>query len=117
MNYRSIAMLPVSIFLLLAIGFAQDYQLGKIVSIAKHEGATTHGHTDAPLKSDVHDYDVTISSSGIVYTALYRHPGDLEPVWNEGNEVQVSASAKTLKVKTANGKSVKLKIVSSKPMS
>jgi hypothetical protein len=117
MNYRSISVVLVSTFLLLAIGFAQNYQPGKIVSIAKHEAGTTPGHTDAPMKSDVHDYDVTISSGGTVYTALYHHPGDLEPAWSEGKEVQVYASGKTLKVKTTNGKSERLKIVSSKPMS
>jgi hypothetical protein len=117
MKYRSISVVLVSIFLLLAIGFAQNYQPGKIVSIAKHEAATTPGHTDAPTKSVVHDYDVTISSGGTVYTAFYHHPGDLEPAWSEGKEVQVYASGKTLKVKTTNGKSERLKIVSSKPMS
>src|SRR5262252_10338462 len=101
----------VTIFLLAVAGFAQTYQTGKIVSITKHEAQAKPGHTDAPAKTSVDDYDVTISSGGTVYTTIYHHPGELEPAWSEGKEVQVHVAGKVLHVKKANGKPESLRIV------
>ena len=99
---------------LIVLGFAQTYETGKIVSIAKHQTQASKGGTDAPLKSSTDDYDVVISVGGASYTALYHHHGDLEPAWSEGKDVQVRVAGKAMSVKTASGKTEKLKIVSRK---
>jgi len=107
--------LVIALFIvLLASGVAQTYETGKIVSIAKHETPATPGHTDVPLKTSVDDYDVTISSGGTVYVSVYHHPGDLEPAWSVGKDVQVRVAGKVLYVKKASGKPEKLRIINSK---
>ena len=115
MKAHSVSVTMVSIFLLVAFGFAQMYETGKILSITKHAAKAASGHTDAPMQASVDDYDVTISSGGTVYTAVYHHHGNLEPAWTEGKEVQVHVAGKVLHVKKANGKPETLRIVSSKP--
>ena len=110
--------LPASalVFLLAVLSFAQTFQTGKIVSISKHPpAAPTKSSTDAPSKSSTDDYDVVIAVGGTNYTTLYRHHGDLEPAWGEGKDIEVQVSGKVMNVKKANGKTEKLRIVSSKP--
>jgi hypothetical protein len=105
-----------TIFLLALLSFAQTFQTGKIVSITRHPAtAPNKSSTDAPSKSASDDYDVVISVGGTNYTSLYRHHGDLEPAWSEGKDIEVQISGKVMNVKKANGKTEKLKIVSSKP--
>jgi multidrug efflux pump subunit AcrA (membrane-fusion protein) len=115
MKAHSVSMIMVSAFLLVAFGFAQAYATGKILSITKRTAKTAPGHTDAPMKTSVDDYDVTISSSGTVYAAVYHRQGGLDPAWAEGKEVPVQVAGKVLHVKNASGKVETLKIVSSKP--
>ena len=117
MKMRPVSIVMASIFLLVAFGFAETYQTGKILSITKHDTQTAPGHTDAPVRKSVDDYDVTISSGGTVYKAIYHHHGSLEPAWSEGKEVLVHVSGKVLHVKKASGKSEALRIVSSEPAS
>ncbi|HST11184.1 MAG TPA: hypothetical protein VLL05_12480 [Terriglobales bacterium] len=117
MKARSVSVIMVSLFLLVEFGFAQAYETGKILTITKHEAKTAPGHTDAPMKTSVDDYDVTISSGGTVYTAVYHHHGGLDPAWAEGREVQVHVAGKVLHVKKASGKPETLRVVSSKPAS
>jgi hypothetical protein len=112
MKSRSVSITMVSIFLLIAFGFAQTYQTGKIVSITKHDTKPATGGTDAPTQKSVDDYDVTISSGGTIYTAVYHHHGDLDPAWTEGREVQVHVAGKVLHVKKPSGKPEALRIVS-----
>jgi len=107
---------PAVLLLLVVIGSAQTFETGKIVSITKHEAqAPNKASTDARLKSSTDHYDVVIAVGGTAYTALYHHHGDLEPAWAEGKDVQVQIAGKVMQIKKANGKTEKLKIVSSKP--
>jgi hypothetical protein len=115
MKARSISVIIVSAFLLVGFGFAQAFETGKILSITKHTPKNVVGHTDAPLKASVDDYDVTISSGGTVYTTVYHHHGGLDPAWAEGKEVSVQVAGKVLHVKNASGKAETLRIVSRKP--
>ena len=100
---------------LAVISFAQTFQTGKIVSISRHPAPASKSGTDAPSKSSTDDYDVVISVGGTNYTSLYQHHGDLEPAWAEGKDIEVQISGKVMNVKKANGKTEKLKILSSKP--
>jgi len=79
--------------LLAAFGFAQAYETGKILSIVKHTPETASGHTDAPLKASVDDYDVTISSGETFYTAVYHHNGGLDPAWTEERKYRCTSRA------------------------
>ena len=99
---------------LAVISVAQTFETGKIVSITKHQAQASKGGTDAPLKSSTDDYDVVISVGTTNYTALYHHHGDLEPAWSEGKDVQVSVAGRAMSVKTASGKTERLKILSRK---
>jgi len=107
----------VLIILLVVISSAQTFETGKIVSIAKHEAQVPNkARSDQPTSgTSTDDYDVVIAVGGTTYTTLYHHHGDLEPAWSVGNDVQVQIAGKVMNLKKANGKTEKLKIVSSKP--
>ena len=115
MTIRSVVVSMSSVVLLVSFGLAQNYQAGKILSISKHESRAASGGTDSQNAAPIEDYDVTISSGGTVYTTIYHHPGELEPAWSEGKEVQVHVAGKVLHVKKANGKPESLRIVKRKP--
>jgi hypothetical protein len=114
MKARSVSVIIVSTFLLVAFGFAQGFETGKILSITKHTPKNGPGRSDAPLEASVDDYDITISSGGTAYTTVYHHHGGLDPAWTEGKEVQVQVAGKVLHVKNASGKAETLRIVSRK---
>jgi len=96
--------------------FAQStgtqYVKGKIVSVEKVEkqGATSGG-TDAPVASQVDNYNISIQVADTVYVCRYAAHSEQDLTWTRGKEGDVRIKGKTMYVRTATGKEAKASIL------
>ena len=109
---------PLTIILTLLAGavllFAQDadFQTGKIVSVQKASSGPSTGGTDAPTTQNRQRYKVSIQSNDTVYVCRADTTEDMDLEWAQGKEAPVRVKGKTLELKRANGKIVRLSILS-----
>src|SRR5690349_5214818 len=114
-KHLSLAIL-LALFLTAAFAFAQDadFQTGKIVAIQKissGSGISTAG-TDAPTVQNRQRYKVSIQLNDTVYVCRADTTEDMDLEWAQGKEAPVRVKGKTLELKRANGKMVRLSILS-----
>lgn len=93
---------------------ATDFQTGKIVAVEKRESSSPAGGSDAPTAANKQKYDLTIQVNDQLYVCRAETSGDQELDWTQGKEAPVKVQGKTLAIKRANGKIVKLPILSTK---
>jgi len=106
----------IALFLTTTFTFAQDadFQTGKIVAIQKTSsgsGISTAG-TDAPTVQNRQRYKVSIQLNDTVYVCRADTTEDMDLEWAQGKEAPVRVKGKTLELKRANGKMVRLSILS-----
>jgi len=117
MKVRAVCAVLVCLALLSGIGFAgaQQYQAGKVVKVEKRESQAPSGGTDAPMQAEVRTYRVSIQLGDKLYVCQYKTvPGD-DISWVEGKDVEARLAGKAMYVKKANGKEVKVPILSTGP--
>lgn len=93
---------------------ASDFQTGKIVSVEKQEVAPPAGGTDAPPAANRAKQNITIQVADQLYVCRGETAADIDLDWAQGKEVPVMVKGKTMSVKKADGKIVKLAILSTK---
>jgi hypothetical protein len=93
---------------------AQSYQAATIVKVDQLPDTGSAGGTDAPLKSTVHDYNVSIQVGDTLYVCRYHAHNSQESSWLQalqGKEGQVRVKGMVMYVKRATGKDEKATIV------
>jgi hypothetical protein len=105
--------------LLATVSFAaaHEYQLGKVVKVEKRESNASAGGTDAPVKTEVATYLVSIQLADKVYICRYKADQEDDPSWTKGRDFQARVSGKTMYVKRVTGKETKGAILSTSPAS
>ena len=93
---------------------ATGFQMGKILSVEKQKSAFPAGGTDAPTAPNRERHNLTIQVNDQVYVCRAETMAEASTDWIQGKEVPVKVQGKTLLVKRANGKIVKLPILSAK---
>jgi hypothetical protein len=93
---------------------ATDFQMGKILSVEKRESASPAGGTDARTAPNRERHNLTIQVNDQLYVCRAETMAEASTDWMQGKEVPVKVQGKTLLVKRANGKIVKLPILSTK---
>lgn len=95
---------------------ATDYQTGKIIAVDKLDssGNSMSSGTDAALSSGVSRYNLSIQLNDSVYVCRAKTQSDFDLSWTNGKEVQAKTKNNVMYVKRADGKIVKLSIVSTK---
>src|SRR5262249_26294456 len=99
--------------LLVAVAlFAQDadFQTGKIVAVQKTSTSLSAGGTDAPTAQNRQRYKVSIQVNDTVYVCRADTTEDMDLEWAQGKEAPVRVKGKTLELKRANGKIVRLSV-------
>jgi hypothetical protein len=81
----------------------EQYQTGKIIAVDKLPDQKSQGSTDAPLQSDVHDYDLSIQVGDTVYVCRYHLAAGKDASWLEDKEEQVRIKGKVMYIKRADG--------------
>ena len=113
--------LLTSILLVVAIAFAQpktrSFQTATILSVQRQEanGVSYRKTDDAPLKSTVFTYDVSVKMDDTVLVGRYENPIDYLP-WAVGSSVQVSADKHRMYLKGPSSEEFELSIVSRRPV-
>src|SRR5215831_4808297 len=109
---KRVLRLPLGVLLIcVAAGaFAQndDFQPGKILSVETVDSSAAKGGTDAQPAPDVQKHNLQIELSGTIYVCRAETAKDFDLSWAQGKEVQARVKGKTMQVKRANGKIVKL---------
>ncbi len=93
---------------------ARIYQSGTIVSVERQEteNAYVGGATDAPLRSDVWAYRVSVQIGGTLYFGHYEAATGYVPgMWTRGHPVEVRIDKKQMYLRTPGGEEVKMQIV------
>jgi len=92
-----------------------DFQAATIVSVEKlpSTAARNQSASDAPLASNMNEYNLGIQLNGKVYSCRILVHGD-NHTWTDGKEIQAKVEGKVMKVKMPHGDIARLKIVSSK---
>lgn len=107
--------IPVAVLiaLLCTTLFAQDadFQTGKIVAVKKASSSVSTGGTDAPTTQNRQRYRVSIQVNDTVYICRADTTEDMDLEWAQGKEAPVRVKGKTLELKRANGKVVRLSIL------
>lgn len=91
---------------------AKDFQTGKIISVEKIDSSAPAGGTDAPTATNKQKHNLSIDVGGTVYVCRAETAADFDLDWAQGKEVPVRIKGKTMHVKRADGKVVKLSILS-----
>ena len=91
---------------------APGYHAGKIVKVEKLDSPAMSAGTDAPAKSEVSAYRVSIQLGSKIYVCSYDTHSDHDISWIEGKDVEARVGGKTLYVKKPNGKEAKGTILS-----
>src|SRR6185369_16780071 len=76
-----------------------SYQSGTIVSVDNVPVPTSGGGTDAPLKPNVADHDVSIQVGHTVYVCRYHSVSDFDLSWLRNKDDQVKIKGKVMYVK------------------
>jgi hypothetical protein len=115
--------LLIWILILVAAASAQPktkvYQAGTIISVQKQEvnGVSYRKATDAPGRSSVFNYDVSVQLTDVVLIGRYQSATDFVPsTWTKGNAVEVSVHGHRMYLKGASGEDFELNIVSRRRM-
>jgi hypothetical protein len=91
-----------------------DFHTATIVSVEKLSATPTGTHrTDAPLASNVTEYNLGIQLNGRVYTCRAKTHGDL-PTLTQGKEIQAKVDGKVMSAKMAQGQIERFSIIASK---
>ena len=118
MNRKSFLLcLLAAVVCLTAIqSLAADYQTGKIIAVDKLESQsnTMSSGTDAALSPGVTRFNLSIQLNDSVYVCRAKTQSDFDLSWTNGREVQAKTKNNVMYVKKADGKVVKLSIVSTK---
>jgi hypothetical protein len=93
---------------------AADFQTGKVVAVEKQESSAPSGGTDAPVAQNRQRYNLTIQVNDQLYVCRAQTVEGHDLEWVQGKELPVMVNGKTMSIKKANGKIVKLSILSSK---
>ena len=92
-----------------------DYQTGKIIAVERLAATSSAATgTDAALNTETDRYNLSIQMDDTVYTCRAHAAGDSDLDWTRGKEIQAKVKGKAMYIKRANGKTIKLSIVSSK---
>ena len=89
----------------------EQYQTGQIISVDNLPRNSSVGGTDAPLKTDVLDHDVSIQVGDTVYICRYHAHSSQELSWLQGKQVQVRIKGKAMYVRSTAGMNAKVSIV------
>ncbi len=117
MNRRSFDFLLLLFALLSSFGMADEakiYQSGTIVSVERQEpeNAYVGESTDAPLRSDVWAYRVSVQIGGTFYVGHYEAATSYVPgTWTRGHPVEVRIDKKQMYLRTPSGEEVRMQIV------
>ncbi len=87
-----------------------QYQDGKIIEVKKLPAPPSAGGTDAPMASQVDEYEISIQVGDTVYVCHYSSHSDQDLSWTKGKEGQVRIKGKTMYVKQVTGKEAQAKI-------
>ena len=92
-----------------------DFQAATIVSVEKLPStpASTQSASDAPLASNVNQYNLGVQLNGKVYSCRIQVHGD-NHTWTEGKEIQAKVEGKVMNVKMPHGKIERFAILGSK---
>ena len=90
-------------------------QTGRVLYVEKQEPRTLccYNPTDAPLQSDVIDYDISIQVEHTIYVARYQTWTGYVP-WAEDDIVDVKTDKHLVHLKTRSGEEMRLPLVSRK---
>ncbi len=117
MNRRSFDFLLLLFALLSSFGIADEakiYQSGTIVSVERQEPENPYigEAADAPLRSDVWAYRVSVQIGRMVYVGHYEVATNYVPgTWTRGHPVEVRIEKKQMYLRTPGGEEVKMQIV------
>ena len=110
-GYLLVCVVCLSVF---AQAQAESYREATIVRVEQLPDTGSAAGTDAPLKSAVHDYNVSIQVGDTLYVCLYHAHNGQESSWLQGlqgKDGQVRVKGKVMYVKRATGKDEKATIV------
>lgn len=105
-------LLACAVLLGLAQSNSDSYQSGTIVSVDNLPVHASDAGTDARLKPNVADHDVSIQVGDTVYVCRYHSLSDVDLSWLRNKNVQVKIKGKVMCVKRATGKDIEAQIVS-----
>jgi hypothetical protein len=94
---------------------AKAYQAGTILSVQKQEasGVSYRKATDAPARSSVFIYDVSVQLNDVVVVGRYQSATDFLPnIWSKGSAVEVSMHGHRMYLKGSSVEDFELNIVS-----
>ena len=94
---------------------AKIYQTGTIISVERQEPANTFVRktTDAPLRSPLWAYRVSVQIGSMVYVGYYETEIDYFPAtWTPSHAVEVRIEKKQIYLRTPSGEEVRMQIVS-----
>ncbi len=117
MKRRNFDFLLLLFALLSSFGMADEakiYQSGTIVSVERQEPENTYigAATDAPLRSDVWAYRVSVRIGGMVYVGHYEAATSYVPeTWTRGHPVEVRIEKKQMYLRMPSGEEIKMQIV------
>lgn len=117
MHKRSFDFLLLLFALLSSFGMADEakiYQSGTIVSVERQESENAYvgEATDAPLRSEVWAYRVSVQIGGTLYVGHYEAATSYVPgTWTQGHPVEVRIEKKQMYLRTPSGEEVKMHIV------
>ena len=97
----------------------KTYQTGTILSVKKQEanGVSYRKATDAPTRSSVFTYDVSVRVDDAVLVGRYQSAiDDLPSTWSEGGSVDVSIDKHRMYLKGPSAEDSELSIVSRRPL-
>jgi len=93
----------------------KTYQTGTVLSVQKQEanGVSYRKSTDAPTRSSVFTYDVSVRVDDAMLVGRYESAIDYLPsTWSEGRSVEVSIDKHRMYLKGPSGEDFELSIVS-----
>ena len=105
--------LLVALLISSALLFAQDsdFQTGKIIAVQKTSSGLSSPGTDAPTAQNRQRYKINIQVNDTVYVCRADTTEDMDLEWAQGKEVPVRVKGKSLELKRASGKIVRLNIL------
>jgi hypothetical protein len=95
------------------------YQAGTILSVEKQEanGVSYRKATDAPGRSSVFIYDVSVQMTDVVLIGRYQSATDFVPsTWTKGSAVEVSIHRHRMYLKGSSSEDFELNIVGRRRM-
>lgn len=109
-----VALLFVTAIALASSAQTSRFQHGNILAVVRHdfERLCCYDGTDAPLRNDVIEYDVSVQVGDMIYVGQYETWTSYLPICQENHEVEARTDKHFIYLKGVAGEEIRLPIVS-----